>query len=129
MALTKTRQIPLGNYPNGVRDFGPIATPNGLDQFDIRVGRCTSVDPTIWPLETTILRVDPQFSFDGGVTYTPIGANSWFQGGGIIVQRGVELAESILTWGFSPDQPTHFKVRITVSGGPIRTYLDASILT
>lgn len=129
LAATKTRQIPLGNYPNGTRNFGPIATPKGLDQFDIRIGRCTTADPTIWPNASTVLKIDLQFSFDGGVNYTPLGANSWEQGGGIIVQRGVEQAETILTWSFSPDQPTHFKGRITVTGGPIRTYLDATILT
>lgn len=129
MPAVKTRQIPLGTYQNGTYNFGPIATPNGLDEFDIRVGRCTSADISIWTDPSTILTVDPQFSFDGGVLYTPIGASTFRQGGGIIVQHGVEIAESVLTWGFFPDQPTHFKVQIKVEGGPIHTYLDATILT
>jgi hypothetical protein len=127
--MAKTRHIPLGTYPSGVYEFGPVATPLGLNGFDIRIGRCTTLDPTIWPLSTTIVTLDMQFSYDNGVTYTPIGANSWTQGGGIIVNRGVEVAESVLSWRFSPNEPTHFKAQITVANGPIRTYLDATVTT
>jgi hypothetical protein len=125
--MPKTRQIPLGDYPSGTRSFGPIATPNGLAGFDVRIGRCTSVDPTIWPNLATIVKLDLQFSYDGGVTYTPLGANSWEGGGGIAVGRDGEVPEAVLSWRFKPDEPTHFKAQITVTNGPIRTYLDATV--
>lgn len=125
--MSKIRPIPLGTYPNGTYQFGPVATPNGLNGFDIRIGSCTTADPTIWPNATTIVTLDLQFSYDGGATYTPIGANSWSQGGGIFESHGVETPERVLSWRFSPNEPTHFKGQITVTGGPIKTYLDYTI--
>jgi len=126
--MARTRHIPLGTYPSGTRAFGQIATPNGLAGFDIRIGRCTSATPTIWLDPATIVELQLQFSYDGGVIYTPLGANGWSQGGGIITQRGVEAPESVLTWRFRPAEPTHFKGQITVRNGPITTYLDATVL-
>lgn len=126
-SLSKTRSIPLGNYPNGTYDRGPFATPNGLDGFDIRIGRCTSADPTIWPNATTVVTIDLQVSFDGGDTFSPLGANRAVLAGGIESQRGVEIAESIVSWRFSPDEPTHLKLQVKVEGGPIKTYMDVTI--
>lgn len=128
MAKTKIPQVPLGNYPDGIYTFGPIATPNGLDGFDIRVGRCTTATPTLWPNVSTTVKIDMQYSYDGGVTYTPLGANSFGPvPGGIISSHGVETAEWVTSAHFSPNEPTHFKGQITVAGGPIRTYLDATV--
>lgn len=126
--MGKSRSLPLANYPSGSRNFGPWTFPNGLDGFDIRIGRCTTADPTIWSNPATIITLDLQFSFDGGATFSEVGANSWEQGGGIITQRGVEVPESVVSWRFSPDEPTHAKARITVQNGPVRTYLDLTVL-
>lgn len=126
--MAKIRDLPLGNYPNGTVQFASRPYPNGMAGFDVRIGRCTSADPTIWVLPTTIVTLDLQFSFDGGATYTPLGANRWQGGGGIIVQKGVEVAESVITWRFAPVEATHVKGQISVSGGPIRTYLDVTVL-
>jgi hypothetical protein len=125
----KTRSIPLGTYPSGSIDRGPFAFPNGLNGFDIRIGRCTTVDPTIWSDPTTIITIDMQFSYDGGTTYTAIGANSWSGGGGILSGRDGEVAETVLTWEFHPAEPTHAKARLTVANGPVKTYLDVTINT
>lgn len=127
MAKVKTRHVPLGTYQVGTYTFGPIATPNGLDGFDLRVGRCTTADPTIWPDSGVVVTVDLQVSFDGGSTYSAIGANRWSQGGGIITGRDGEVVESVISWRFSPNEPTHFKVQINVAGGPIKTYVDATV--
>jgi hypothetical protein len=124
--VAKIRDLPLGNYPAGSVDFGPRATPNGLNGFDVRIGRCTTLTPDLWVSESTIIMIDMQFSYDGGITYTPIGANSWSSNGGIKVTRGIELAEDIVTWGFSPDEPTHLKGRISANE-PVRTYVDVTI--
>lgn len=126
--MARTRSIPLGTYPSGTREFGPFSTPNGLSGFDIRIGSCTSVEPTIWSNPATVVTVAMQFSYDGGVTYSPLGANSWKSNGGIKLQRGAELIERVMSWRFAPDEPTNFKGQITVQNGPITTYLDATFL-
>lgn len=125
--MAKIRSIPLGTYPAGVYPFGPIATPNGLAGFDLRIGR-TGATPPCWTDPTTGIRLDLQFSYDGGVTYTPIGQNSWEGTGGAKVQHGVELVEEPLTWRFSPDEPNMFKGQITVSGPAVTTYMDVTVL-
>lgn len=127
MALTKVRSLPLREYPSGTREVGPFSFPNGLNGFDLRLGRCTSADPTIWPNAATTVKFEMLFSFDGGVTYPHV--EIWEpQGGGIVLVRGVELAEEAASWRYDPVEPTHGKARITVTNGPIRTYLDVTIL-
>ena len=127
--ITKTRSVPLGTYPSGTRNFGPLSLVNGLNNFDIRIGRCTTADPTIWANEATLVTIDLQFSYDAGATWTPVGTNSWTGSGGIKTIRGVELPEEILSWGFSPDEPNAMKGTITVANGPIKTYMDVTIET
>lgn len=125
----KTRSIPLGTYPSGSIQRGPFAFPNGLDGFDIRIGRCTTADPTIWSDPATIITIDMQFSYDGGATYTPLGQNSFSNVGGIKTGRDGEIPEDIVSWGFSPDQPDHAMIKLTCENGPVKTYLDVTINT
>jgi hypothetical protein len=125
--VAKQRVAALGTYPDGTYVFGPIATPNGLAGFDVRIGRNTAATPTLWLLGSTLVTLDLQFSYDGGNTYTALGANSWSQGGGVILQRGIEAPESVLSWKFSPTEPDHLKGQIVISGGPITTYLDVTV--
>ena len=121
--------LPLATYPSGTRNFGPVSLPRGLDGFEVRMGSCTSADPTIWPDPATVVKVDFQFSYDGGTTWTPLGQNSWEQGGGIIVGRNGEVPERIFGWSFSPNQPNAAKATVTVTNGPIRSYLTVTYQT
>jgi len=133
--MAKVRRLPLANYPNGTRQFGPWTFPNGLDGFDIRVGRCTTATPNIWPNENTRVSFLIEFSFDGGQTYSL--QQSWTpQGGGIRSKGGVELAEEKVSWSFevadsegrsAAYEPTHARATVTVTGGPIRTYCDVTV--
>lgn len=133
--MAKVRRLPLATYQNGTREFGPWAFPNGLEGFDIRVGRCTTATPTIWPNENTRVSFVVEFSFDGGQTYPH--RESWTpQGGGIKSKNGVELAEESVSWRFEVAgedgqpvayEPTHAKATVTVTGGPIRTYCDVTV--
>lgn len=123
--MAKLRDLPLANYPNGSRSFGPYAFAGGVDQLGISIGRNTPADPTVWSSASTVLTFDVQFSFDGGVTYTPLGKWVWSQGGGALLDKsGVAVPETRVSWKFSPQPLTHIKGTVTVSGGPIRTYLD-----
>lgn len=124
--MAKSRALSLANYPSGSRQFGPWAFPNGLDGFDIRIGRCTTATPTIWPNASTRVSLVMEFSFDGGETYPHV--ETWTpQGGGIVSKNGVELAEESAGWRYSPNQPTHAKATVTVTNGPIRTYVDVTV--
>lgn len=125
--MAKIRDFPLANYPAGTFQLAQRATPNGLAGFDLRIGRCTTATPTIWPNASTRVTLDLQFSFDGGASWTPLGGNSWSQVGGIIVVRGVEVPEDIVSWRFAPDEPTHVRGQITLSE-PTRSYLDITVV-
>lgn len=126
--MNKSRKIPLGNYGNGSRSFGPWAFPNGLDGFEIRIGRCTTATPTIWPNSSTRITFDVDFSFDGGLTY-PLRQTWTPQGGGIVQGKngGPELDSEAVSWKFKPDEPTHAKATVTISGGPMRNYCDVTV--
>lgn len=125
--MARIRDLPLGTYPNGTVSFASRHFPNGMAGFDVRIGRATTADPTIWAQPSTRVKIDLQFSFDGGATFTPIGANTWEGGGGIVSHRGTEQAETVLSWRFHPVEATDVKGQITVTGGPIRTYLDVTV--
>lgn len=128
--MAKIRSIPLGTYPSGVYNIGPIATPNGLDGMNMKIGRCTTATPDLWPSEATLVTINMLFSYDGGVSY-PQPQSFGPQPGGIITTRDGELAEDFFGWRLMDEQgrsPTHMKGTITVENGPIRTYLDVTIL-
>mgnify|MGYP003648061566 CR=1 FL=1 len=123
--MSKLRDLPLANYPNGTRAFGPYAFAGGVDQIGFSIGRNTPAAPNVWASASEILTFDVQFSFDGGATYTLPGTWVWSEGGGQILDRfGIAIPETRVGWTFSPDPCTHIKGTVTVSGGPIRTYLD-----
>ena len=123
--MAKIRDLPLNNYPNGSRPFGPYTFAGGTDHIGFSIGRNTPNDPTIWPNSATILTFNVQFSFDDGVTYTLPGTWVWSQGGGELLDKfGVAIPETRVSWAFDPAPCTQIKGNITVSGGPIRTYLD-----
>lgn len=113
--------FPLATYPNGTYSFGPYATPSGINGIKATFARCTSADPTIWPLTSTRISIELVCSYDGGVTYDPA-ILGWSQGGGIITdsKTGEEKAFTNASWTADPP-PTHVKGAITVTGGPIKT--------
>lgn len=95
----------------------------------ISIGRMTPADPTIWPLPTTILMIDVQTSVDNQ-NFTPLGANRWSQGGGMILGRdGAAIGTSDLIWTFSDgDLVKRVRLTATISGGPLRTFADVTVL-
>jgi hypothetical protein len=123
--MAKLRDLLLGNYPNGTRVFGPYTFAGGIDRIGFSIGRNTPTTPTIWVLATTIVTMDVQFSFDGGTIYTQPGTWVWSEKGGVFLDKfGVAIPETRVSWSFDPDPCTNIKGTITVSGGPILTYLD-----
>lgn len=125
--MAKIRSVPLGTYAAGTYTGNPIPTPNGLAGFNLRIGR-TGATPPCWTDPASGIRLDLQFSYDKGATYTPLGDNGWEGTGGVKLQRGVELAEEPLTWRFDPDEPDHVKWQIVVTGPAVTTYMDVDVL-
>jgi hypothetical protein len=127
--MAKVRDLPLANYPNGTRTFIK-QTPNGLDGFLLEIGRCTAATPTIWPNTTTKLSIQVVPSYDGGVTFDPtaeIGRADITGGVKIDSKTGLEKPIYVFGGDFRP-APNAVKVTITITGGPLRSYADVTVL-
>lgn len=120
MATFRDRVIPLANYPTGQRTFGPFSVPDTAQFLYFEVARCTSVDPTIWPNESTKLRLAFEGRVVGQPDWTPAGA---FEAqGGIHVRRdGVELTLTTFRVSLPPLANRELRATITVEDGPLRT--------
>jgi len=115
--------FPLANYPTGTTPFGPIALTQGLNGCEIRIARCTTATPTIWPSAAQRITISLDVSYDGGATYQ-INQFGFSQVGGIIVSRASgEVPEDVVTFNVSPQVPTHVKGFVQIENGPIRTSL------
>ena len=121
VTLQNQLNIPLANYANGTRSFGPAALPANCSYVGLTLNRCTSADSTIWPNATTVVTVQMDFSFDGGTTFPPEASEQFTASGGIISPKpGYELPASSAFWSFDTP-PTHARATVTISGGPLRT--------
>jgi hypothetical protein len=126
--MAKIRDLPLANYPTGVRTF-VRQTPNGLAGFLVEIGRSTSADPTIWPDPASRIKINVECSFDGGVTFPPDGGGAACDiAGGIFTSKGVEVPLSAFGCRFSPNEPTAVRITVEVVNGPIRTFADVTVL-
>ena len=103
----------------GVTTLGPAVVPDGLTFMTVRLARCTTATPTLWPNASTTVQVQFQISLDNGVTWLPVGA--FGAPGGIVQADGVhESVESFAT--FQPIPLGHNRqaqATITVVNGPL----------
>lgn len=106
------------NLASGVQALGPSALPDGMSSLTVRMARCTTVSPTIWPNVTTTIAVALFVSVDGGLSW--IAAGAFTAGGGIYIRGGVELVETNLTVSPIPaGSSRQVKGTITVADGPL----------
>lgn len=120
MILSRTTAIPLADYPNGTQSFTLNNLDNAARVFAVEVRRCTSVDPTIWPNESTTLEISVEASTDNGKTFQPLAATTMI--GGIWVLRdGTESAVNRLTVGLPEGTRRRLRITVAVAGGPLRT--------
>lgn len=112
--------VSLANYPAGSRTFGPVDIPSRIDAVELRVARCTTATPTIWPSAAVKLALIAEGNFAG--TWETLGGLE--AKGGIAAYRGEERTESVLMAKWRADRdPTELRLRATVTGGTLRTSL------
>lgn len=108
---------------NGVQTHGPFDIPNGSTEVELRIARCTTATPTLWPSAGTTLSAQIECSFDGGANYEPqssFGASP----GGIMPFRGGELADNFLVLNGLRLAPSRkIRGKTTVVNGPVVTQL------
>lgn len=120
MARLKDTVIPLGDYPTGVHEYGPLTIANDVGKIGIDIARCTSADPTIWPNVATTIAVRSEISYDNGQTWQ--GAGAFTAQGGIHVRGdGSELQSTYFMVRIQPGHNRRFRGTITIDNGPLRT--------
>ena len=118
--MASTRVLPLANYGNGSRTAGPIDIGDNVRSVDFSIQRCTSLDGSIWPNESTVLEVIPEVSLDGGGTW--IEAGRFKSNGGIATGRSGQEVEFTQGGGSLPvGKNRQFRVTAIITGGPLRS--------
>lgn len=108
-------------YANGTIPFGPIVLPQGINGCELRIARCTTATPTLWPNALQRVTIALDCSYDGGATYQ-IGQFGFSQVGGIFMNKaGGEVSEDVVRFRCTPQIATHVRGLVTIAGGPIRT--------
>lgn len=122
--MAETVIAPLNDYADRDQTFGPFVVPNGMSVVDFKVRRCTTLDPTVWPSPDTRLQIFLSISLDGGLTFTPQGGID--STGGIAFKKdGVTEQDFTIGGGGLPSGTNRrSKVRIIISGGPLRSEMS-----
>jgi len=120
--MASVQVLPLNNYANGTRNFGPIDVASDVTSIDFSIQRCTTATPTIWPNTSTTLTITPEVSLDGGTTWIEAGKSE--NQGGISFFKGNEVAFS-RSGGFIPPEvggvTRRYRLTTVIAGGPLRT--------
>lgn len=120
--MTRTVDLPLGNYPNGARSTAWRAVPDTATFISVELARCTSADLTIWPSVSTMVDLMIELSMDGGASVYLRATEGQIPGGIMPGKGGGEATRTRIALSPIP-AGTNRMVRISasVSGGPIRT--------
>jgi len=110
----------LVSIASGTQVLGPFNVPNNVNQFVLRLSRCTSLDPLIWPNESTGITVTVLASYDGGATYVEVGGFT-ASGGVLIAPDGAELAFTTMWTDLVDGSNRKVKAELGVTNGPLVT--------
>lgn len=106
------------NVATGSQDLGPVNLPDGLSTLTIRIARCTTPTPTIWPDVATSISVGLFVSVDNGANW--IASGSLTSTGGIVVRLGVESPETVMDVSPLPvGNGRQVKATVAVQNGPL----------
>lgn len=117
--MASVQVLPLANYSNGTRNFGPIAIDDAVTSIDFSIARCTTATPTIWPNVSTTLEIIPEVSLDGGSTWIECGRS--LSTGGISTFKGNEVTHTITGGSIPAGANRQYRLTTTIAGGPLRS--------
>jgi hypothetical protein len=126
VTTSTSRAVPVANYAAGVLNLPDTAIPAFPTQIAIRIGRCTSASPTIWPSQAVSL--DFRLELFDGERWMPWQSGVFF--GGISTNKfGQEIAEDYIVGGLEGVGLSTRRMRgtVTISGGTLRTYVDVTL--
>lgn len=111
---------------SGSQTFGPANVTNGTSSITVRLARCTTARPSLWPDANTIIDCQAEVSTDGGSTYKP--NNGFGAAGGIFLNRdGSESTETTFTCGLPPGNNRKVRLKVTVTNGPLVSELSTDV--
>jgi len=119
--LSRTLVIPLANYPTGNRSFAVGGTlSDAATLIYAELARCTSADPSIWPNQSTRVKVICEISLDGGAVW--LFQASFLSEGDIVLNwHGAEVALSTMEIPLFPGTSRRARFSVEITGGPCRT--------
>lgn len=87
--MTQVTVLPVASYAAGVYSVPATSIADTVTSLQIAVQRCTTADPSIWPLSSTTITFNLEMSVDNGTTW-----NLWNSpasgSGGITTAKGTE---------------------------------------
>lgn len=108
------------SIPTGVFTLPESVMPAGVLKLSIRIARCTTATPTIWPNFSTKLSIALEVSYDNGASWVSGGAAYGMPGGIELDKAGAEIAVSNMTSGYA-QPPDKIRGTLAVTGGPLVT--------
>lgn len=119
--LSRTLVIPLANYPTGNRSFAVGGTlSDAATLIYAELARCTSADPSIWPNQSTQVKLICEISLDGGAVW--LFQASFLSEGDIVLNwHGAEVALSTMEIPLFPGTSRRARFSVEITGGPCRT--------
>jgi len=125
--VTTVNALPLATYAAGTYNVGPVSLADNVTRIQFDVARCTTADPTIWPVVTDTVEFSFQFSTNGGGSW-----QQWFDGssgGGIASNpKTGELATMQVAGELPAGTNRQAKGQVTVTSATgIRTKVDVTV--
>lgn len=117
--------LPLADYQSGSHIFGPVSVPDGISALVLRVARCTSATPQIWPDASTTFAVSLDV-FRDGEWRNWVGMTS--EGGITLNRQGQEAAFSLIGGALPAGINRKLRGTVTIGGGPLRSTVSIEIL-
>lgn len=108
------------SIPVGSQTLGPFNVADNLSQFTLRIARCTTASPAIWPSPSTGVSLLCECSLDGGTMYQFIGGIT-SEGGIVAARGGGESFETVFGTKLPPGANRKVRATLVVSGSTLNT--------
>ncbi len=118
---TRDDTIPEQDWPSGRTTSPEVSLINGVKVVEFQIARTTPTTPLYWTSPLTIVRVDLEASFDGGVT--------WEYAAGLTAEGGPKFDMEGRPGAFTsirvpyPGRNARLRAHVEVTNGPMRTLI------